>query len=230
MKADDLINALHKELKTSTQSELAEELGISEGALSQWKSSSAGAGFTAHRVASALVKSRSVAIEKNLKGMIKPIVEFYPIDISDSARGSKKEVIRTRDGSTPYAKELKNALKKSCGIYIFYDAYGQALYLGKAEKQDIWTEMKEAYNYRTCAERTISLVDHPKDNLKFQPSHEQPLPIKKTLFKLYDLAYYFSAYDINKGAITELEAFLIRCFANNLMNDRMEKTFAHKKE
>jgi hypothetical protein len=40
---------------------------------------------------------------------------------------------------------------------------------------------------------------------------------------LHDLAAYLSAYRVVDGLIGELESLLIRAFANDLLNVRMEK-------
>ena len=51
---------------------------------------------------------------------------------------------------------------------------------------------------------------------------------KDTQLELFEMAHYFSAYNINYGMIDELEALMVRGFANDLLNVRME-TFAHSR-
>ena len=50
-----------------------------------------------------------------------------------------------------------------------------------------------------------------------------------TQLELFDLAAYFSAYEVADGMIEELEALLVRAFANDLLNVKME-TFAHQRK
>jgi hypothetical protein len=41
--------------------------------------------------------------------------------------------------------------------------------------------------------------------------------------QLADLAMYFSAYKVDEGMINNIEALLVRVFANVILNSRMEK-------
>lgn len=51
---------------------------------------------------------------------------------------------------------------------------------------------------------------------------------KDTQLELCDLAYFFSAYQVVDGMINDLEALMVRGFANDLLNVKME-TFAHSR-
>jgi hypothetical protein len=75
----------------------------------------------------------------------------------------------------------------------------------------------------------IALVSHPERNQEFKPGYEKLRQPKDTLLELYDLAHYFSAYHVDDGMIDDLEALMVRSFANNLLNVRMEK-FAHSRK
>ena len=58
---------------------------------------------------------------------------------------------------------------------------------------------------------------------KFIPAYEKLRTLKKTNVYLSGIASYFSAYKIDECLIDNIEAFLIRTFANDLTNVRMEK-------
>lgn len=126
-----------------------------------------------------------------------------------------------------YARGLRTELEESFGIYIFYDSRGQALYVGKARQQSIWKEINLAFNRKRDVQ-SIALVHHPERNQEFKPGYEKLRQPKDTQLELYDLAYYFSAYHVDDGMIDDLEALMVRGFANNLLNVRME-TFAHSR-
>lgn len=126
-----------------------------------------------------------------------------------------------------YAQGFKAALEDSFGIYVFYDSRGQALYVGKAREQTLWKEMNLAFNRKRDVQ-TIALLHHPERNQEFKPGYEKLRQPKDTKLELFDLAWYFSAYSVHDGMIDDLEALMVRSFANNLLNVRME-TFAHSK-
>jgi hypothetical protein len=75
----------------------------------------------------------------------------------------------------------------------------------------------------------ITLVQHPERNQVFKPGYEKLRQPKDTQLELFDMARYFSAYCVLYGMIDELEALMVRGFANDLLNVRME-TFAHSRQ
>lgn len=225
MRANDLIEALSKKLGTASQSELASVLGVAVGTLINWKNRNED--LSAAQVASALSKSRSAAVKRAQLETIQPIVEFYPIERCRSGRDASWLVFDGGTNANLYAQGLRDALKESVGIYIFYDSRGQALYVGKAKEQTIWKEMNLAFVRKRNIQR-IALVSHPDRNQEFKPGYEKLRQPKDTLLELCDLASYFSAYQVNEGMIDDLEALMVRSFANNLLNVRME-TFAHSR-
>jgi len=225
MKANELIEALSKKLGTTSQSHLASVLGISVGTLVNWKNRDED--LSPAQVASALSKSRSAAVKKAQLETIQPIVEFYPIDRCPTGRNANWLVFDGGKNANLYAQGLRGALEESYGIYIFYDSRGQALYVGKAKEQTIWTEMNSAF-VRERDIQKIALVSHPDRNQAFKPGYEKLRQPKDTRLELYDMAWYFSAYHVDDGMIDDLEALMVRGFANNLLNVRME-TFAHSR-
>ena len=225
MNATKLIEALEKKLGTNSQLDLAAVLGVTVGTLINWKNRDED--LSALQIASALAKSQTAAVRKSQLKTIKPIVEFYPVDRCSSKQGASWEVFDGSKDRSLYAQGLKTALKDSWGIYLFYDSRGHALYAGKAREQTIWKEMNLAFNRKRDVQ-TISLVNHPVRNQEFKPGYEMLRQPKDTQLELFDLACYFSAYDVDDGMIDDLEALMVRGFANDLLNVRME-TFAHMK-
>lgn len=225
MKAIELIEALSKKLKTTSQKELAAVLGVGVGTLINWKNRDQD--LSPLQVASALSKSRSAAVKKSQFEMIQPIVELYPIDKCLSKREASWIVVDGGRDASLYTQGLKAELEDSIGIYIFYDSRGHALYVGKAREQSIWKEMNLAFNRKRNVQ-TIALVHHPERNKEFKPGYEKLRQPKDTQLELFDLAYYFSAYHVDDGVIDDLEALMVRGFANNLLNVKME-TFAHSR-
>lgn len=225
MKAMELIEALGKKLGTNSQLELAAVLGVTVGTLINWKNRDED--LSPLQVASALAKSQSAAVQKAQLETIQPIVEFYRIEKCLTRRESSWQVFDSSKDSILYAQGLRAALDDSYGIYIFYDSRGHALYVGKAREQTIWKEMNLAFNRKRDVQ-TIALVHHPERNQEFKPGYEKLRQPKDTQLELFDLACYFSAYDVDEGMIDDLEALMVRGFANNLLNVRME-TFAHMK-
>jgi hypothetical protein len=225
MKAIELIKALSKKLETNSQVELAAVLGVTVGTLINWKNRNED--LSPLQVASALAKSQSAAVQKAQLETIQPIVEFYRIDKCPTKREASWQVFDGSKGAILYAQGLKAALEDSYGIYIFYDSRGHALYVGKAREQTIWKEMNLAFNRKRDVQ-TIALVHHPERNQEFKPGYEKLRQPKDTQLELFDLACYFSAFHVDYGMIDDLEALMVRGFANNLLNVRME-TFAHMK-
>lgn len=226
MKANDLIQALGKKLGTNSQTELAAVLGVSVGTLINWKNRDED--LSPLQVASALAKSRSAAVQKAQLETIRPIVEFYRIEKWQPKQATNWQVFNGGRDAILYAQGLRSKLDESYGIYIFYDSRGQALYVGKARDQSIWKEMNLAFNRDRGEVQSIKLVQHPERNQEFKPGYEKLRQPKDTQLDLYDLAYYFSAYHVDDGMIDDLEALMVRGFANSLLNIKME-TFAHSR-
>jgi len=225
MRATDLIDALAKKLQTNSQLELASVLGISVATLVNWKNRDED--LSPLQVATALAKSQAAAVQRSQLETIQPIVEFYRIDKTLSKHEANWQVFDGGAEATLYAQGLKTELEDSYGIYIFYDSRGHALYVGKAREQTIWKEMNSAFNRKRDIQ-TITLVHHPERNQEFKPGYEKLRQPKDIQLELSDLAYYFSAYHVDDGMIDDLEALMVRGFANDLLNVRME-TFAHSR-
>lgn len=220
MKGADLIAALKKKLRMETNRDLALKLGMSEFQLNSWNRSVRD--LTPLKIAN-MVKSALVAeVSAKQSATIRPIVEYFPLDAVESRSGVKYELFPAGKDDQALYVGLREELKQSNGIYVFYDSRGRAIYCGKAKKQNLWGEMKAAFN-RPRDTQTVYRVKHPVGRQAFQAAHERPRQPRETQLKLNDIATYFSAYAVDVGMIDDLEALLVRGFANDLLNVRMEK-------
>jgi DNA-binding XRE family transcriptional regulator len=211
-----------EKLKVNTKRDLAKKLGLSENTLSNWKDST----LTPMWLADAIAKTKKISVKNSQIDTIWPIVEFYEITACQAKGGVSWQIFDSSDASNKYSRGLKNELGVP-GIYIFYDSRGQALYVGKSKKQSLWDEMNEAFNRDRV--QTIKLTKH-SGNGEFEPAYQYDKlkRIEKIQVRLHHLAHYFSAYKIIDGMIDDVEALLIRGFANDLLNIKMEKFTYHK--
>ena len=203
---------------------LAERLGMTE---TQLRNAEARENWTPAQVGKLAVK----LISKRPEPFVRPIVEYFPLYNESSLHGAAQEIFTTKNGDGTehsWFRGLKDELMAANGVYVFYDSRGHALYVGKAAKQKLWKEIRNAYN-RPRDVQKISLVDHPLSRqYEYRSSNEKTRKIVKRSVPLYKLAYYLSVYEVSDSAIEDVEALLIRGFANDLMNVRME-TFSHSK-
>ncbi len=220
MNAENLIRALEKKLGTSSQKELAASLGVTVQTLNNWISQ--GKDLTPNQVAAALAKSQLAAVQKVQLQTIRPLAEFFQIEATASKQDVNWEVFDGSPAATLYAQGLKEQLQSAYGIYLFYDSRGQSIYVGKARRQSLWKEINNAFNRERDVQK-VKLVTHPNQNRAFTPGHEKLRQPKWTTLKLCELAYYFSAYEVDPGMVDDLEALLIRGFANDLLNVKMER-------
>lgn len=220
MNGKDLITELKRKLSIKTDRALAEHLGMTEVAVGGWKRSAKS--LTPRQVANAIDKASKVAVKKAHRATLRPIVEFFPIDAVESTGGMKYELFPTGKDDNPLHVQLRKTLSKAIGIYVFYDTRGRAIYAGKAQEQSLWAEMKSVFN-RERDTQSVYRVSHPSRRQDFKPSYEMPRQPVRTQLLLSDLAAYVSAYEVEKMMICDLEALLVRGFANDLLNVRMEK-------
>jgi len=230
LKASDFVNDLRKKFPEEYQKNgdrgIAERLGISPQTLRKWSKS--GSEIESFQITNAFIKAQDTAVTEAQYNTIKPIVEFYPIHWAESVGGANYEVLPLKNNATSIQNGLREELKKRNGLYIFYDTRGKALYAGKAKLQSLWKEMNHAFNRDRDEVQAITLVTHPEREQEFFPAFSYPRQPKKQTLKLHDLAAYFSAYWVSDGMIDDLEALLVRGFANDLLNIKMEK-FNHFK-
>jgi hypothetical protein len=214
-----IIAQLKKKFRASTDRDLANRIGMSIPAIQLWKNRQ----IITERQLSALVQRATLAGERNMQARaIRPLVEFFRIVRTPSKQGARW-VLSAADGNDRYFEGLRRELDSSRGVYIFFDSRGQAIYTGKARKQSLWKEMNLAYNRERGEIQKIKRVKHPRRNQTYRNSDAKSRQIADYVVPLYELATYFSAYKVADGMIAELEAMLVRSFANDLLNKRMER-------
>lgn len=223
MNGNEVVDALRRKFKTDSDKELAERLGRSLTSINHWRSLDV---LTPLQIANMVADGKQVAKVEAAHEAIRKIVEFYPVTPTTSAGGKLVELFAV-DGDT-FREGLRADLEETQGIYLFYDSRGKALYAGKTERQSLWAEMKKALNRpRNPIHQNIYRVDH--QGTTFDPSVEGRRQIAQRAVLLSELARYFSAYEVQPAMIPQLEALLVRGFANDLLNHRMEK-FSHQKD
>jgi hypothetical protein len=230
MKASEFVSDLRKKFSEEYESNgdrgISERLGISLQTLRSWSKSDSE--LAAFQITNAFLKAQDAAVAEAQYHTIKPIVEFYPIHCSDSKQGAKYELLPLQRDASTMQNGVREELLVRSGLYIFYDTRGKALYAGKAKTQSLWKEMNLAYNRNRDEVQAITLVSYPEREQEFLPAYKKPRQPKDCTLKLHDLAAYFSAYWVMEGMVDDLEALLVRGFANDLLNIRMER-FDHFK-
>ena len=217
MNGSELISILKNKFKVQSDTDLSKISGISIGTINNWKNGSAN--LIPRQIGNLVEKAKKREAVNCIINSIKPIIEYYTIDHSESKQGKNWEIIKSDNG---IGKKIKEDLKLSHGIYIFYNSQCEAIYLGKAKNLNLWAEMNKTFN-RKRKSQYVWAVYHPDKVQDFTPAHEKLRELKKTNVYLYDIASYFSAYEVDKNLIDNLESLLIRGFANDLNNVRMEK-------
>lgn len=212
-----LIEELKQKFNVATDGELAKTTGVSLASINKWKANSAK--ITPKQIGNLIMKAKRQEAKSCLTTAVQPIVEYYEIDHAESKNGANWEPIPT---DSERGKTIKQLLESSSGIYVFYNSQCRAIYIGKARKQNLWREMISAFN-RNRGSQGVYKVAHPEKGQKFTPAYEKLRALKRTNVYLSDIAVYFSAFKVEEHLIDNIEAFMIRAFANDLTNVRMEK-------
>lgn len=224
MKGNELVTALIKKFRLNTERELADLLHVSAVTVAGLRKTEI---ISVNKFANLIAKTLKSGAAKAEAEAVMPVVEFFVIDRSESKQSTKYELfsIEVEGKVHKYREGLKKELCGHHGVYIFFDSAGKAIYVGKAKRQNLWSEMTNAYN-RARAQQIIKLVSHPSRNQDYTPCNEKERQITPRYVKLCEMATYFSAYSVANGMIDSIESLLIRSFANNLLNTKMEKAVA----
>lgn len=204
-----------------TDRELAARLGMTTQALNNWRGRS---DITPRQMAGMLAKLEARSASVAYSNAITPVVEFFELQPSESKRSANMVIFEEKeDGGSnhPYLSGLRRELETHSGIYVFHDSRGRALYAGKAVKQSLWKEINLVYNRERPVQK-LRRVDHPERRQDFRTSDEIRRKILERNVSLYEIARYVSAYSLPEQLISKMEALLIRSFANDLLNARME--------
>lgn len=224
MSGQEIVTQMQHHFRANTLAELSNKVGMTNQAIQNWKSRT---NVTSRQIAG-LVRNASKAGASALQAnAIRPLVEFFRIERCESRNGAKYEIFTPRqDGYVvdhPYRAGLKDELARHCGVYIFFDSRGQAIYAGKARKQSLWKEVNLAFNRDRGSVQNIKRVRHPEKRVQYRTSDEKARQITEATVPLHELASYFSAYHVADEMIDDLESLLVRSFANDLLNKRMER-------
>jgi hypothetical protein len=208
MKGSHFIDALRKKYKIDTDSALAAEIGYTQGRIAQIR----GQNVSLRTIVNVTGKVAAATLNDRVSAM-QPIVEFF--HISEDQKSERSFL----DLSKPDQKKLQDLLKRTCGIYVFYNSEVEVIYVGKT-KNKLWDEMINAFN-RTMKNYNRFYVSHPRN--RYSPrKNGLTRSIAKKQFYLYDTAEYFSAYSISSEFIDFFEKLLIRMLPNDLLNVRIE--------
>jgi hypothetical protein len=223
MTGEQIVRALKRKLRVHTDVALAIQLGVTVQSIQNWKGR---ARPTPRQVAELVHRAHGAGARHLQAKALRPLVEFFSIEKCESRQGIRFQVFSDREGSGrshPYRAGLKGELDSHHGVYVFFDSRGQAIYAGKARRQTLWKEINLAYNRQRGEVQKIRRVRHPARRQKYRTSDEKARQIVEQLVPLHDLATYFSAYEVADVMIDDLEALLVRSFANDLLNIRMER-------
>jgi len=154
------------------------------------------------------------------KSAIRTIVEFYPIDAKHAAAKKLLDADQRSGPANKYhhglRKELENA---KSGVYVFFDSMGKAVYIGKTVDQNLWRRMHQSFKLKKVSQ--LYRVRHPKINVAYKSNEEKQRKLKPHQVKVYEVARYFSAYNVHRDLVGAVEALLIRAAANNIQNTQM---------
>ncbi|WP_157476694.1 hypothetical protein [Lysobacter sp. Root690] len=226
MKGQELLDELAKRhqrlngLGHITDSALAKTLGVTPPALVNYRKGK----LTCRQFVNLLESYSKARIDELIVATVVPVVEFFEIEYHDT--GSRYLVFSDRaesGGKHPYLEGLKQRLDGKRGIYVFHDSRGRAIYAGKAQKLTLWDELNNAFNRDRREVQSIKRVSHPQKRVKYKGPEEKKRQIVRQNVPLHDIAAYFSAYEVPDRLIGKFEALIVRAFANDLLNVRMEK-------
>jgi hypothetical protein len=219
MDSKKLVDELRKKFEEPNNKLLADNLGVSYATLQQWHAEPRE--LTPRQVVNIIDKAKRKGASETHLVRVRPIAEYYPIEAARSQQGVKWELFNAEESGNKRQEGLKEVLRQSRGVYVFYDSSGSAIYVGKAKEQSLWDEMKNAFN-RDRKTQKLRIVRHPTTGTGYQPAYESPRSIVKTHLLLSDISAYFSAYDVAIDMINNIEALLVRVYANGLLNARAE--------
>lgn len=228
MNGNDLLGEIKRRImkergtKTVADNVVANFLGITQPALVNIK----GKELSPRQIGNLLEKYHAARQRELVQNTVLPIVEFLHIDPVEKKRAAGWQIFGTGNGGDEdnrYLSGLRERLEQKHGIYVFHDSRGRAIYAGKAQKLSLWAEMNNAFNRDRKEVQSIKRVCHPSRNVLYRGPEEKERQIVKEPVALHHIASYFSAYEVPDMFISKFEALIVRAFANDLLNVRMEK-------
>ena len=196
---------------------LARYLGITPATLASFK----GKELTARQICNVIDSYAQARVAELVDKSVEPIIEFLQLVPCQTTTRKSWQLFSTLRNGKPnrYLKALRERLEGSHGIYVFHDSRGRAMYVGKAQQLTLWTEMNNAFNRDRKEVQNIKRVTHPISQGGYAARERQ---IVKRPVALHAMASYVSAYEVPDELISKFEALLVRSFANDLSNVRME--------
>ena len=218
-----IVDGFRQKFGLSSDSSLAAKLGVTNASIAQWRKRTT---VTARQLIGLVVKSQKAAVRQVEKAGIRPVVEFFQLKKRKVGDGTNYEMFDHTGGLQephPYLSGLRKELEQHHGVYVFFDSSGRSIYAGKARKQTLWKEMNLAFNRDRDDLQTIRRVKHPSTKSVYKTSDEKLRQIVQLSVPLHELAAYVSAYAVEDSLVSVVEAMLVRSFANDLLNKRMER-------
>jgi hypothetical protein len=209
MLARKVFESLAIKVGLNGQSDVAKYLGVAGSRISTLWSQN-----LSEKTVATLLKNAKASGANQLASSIRPIVEFYPV--SDCSSSARSIIDQSDDGN----KRLRRVLESASGVYSFYNSELEIIYIGKAKKQNLWTEILQAYNTDKAHYERYA-VRHPRG--AYRPTADGSVrKIARQAISLRDATVFFSAYSVGDELIDALETLLIRLTPNDLLNVRME--------
>lgn len=225
---DDVVAALHRHLETDSIAALAKKVGVTQQAVRYWEVTPT---LTARQIAGMVKAAVEVTSADTYRNAVRPLVEFFPLAKCASRHGAKYELFAVKSAKGKvhrYLDGLKRELDQHHGVYVFFDSRGQAIYAGKARKTTLQAEITHAFNRDRGSVQKIRRVKHPSRNQAYRTTDEKARQIHEFEVPLHELAAYFSAYAVADPLIDDVESLLLRSFANDVLNKRMERFGLHR--
>ncbi|MBD9477242.1 hypothetical protein IB268_30330 [Achromobacter sp. ACM01] len=221
---EELVIALKAKYGLKTDRALANHLDLTPAGLNVWRRWKV---VTPKQILNVLARAERAAQKELHRNAIRPVVEFFKLDKVPSRHGTKFEIFDSSP-THPYLHGLSEELRTHHGVYVFFDSRGHAIYAGKARKQKLWKELNLAFNRDRKDVQTVKRVNHPSRRQPYKTNEEKQRQISSRAIPLHDMAAYVSAYKVVDEMVDGVEAMLVRSFANDLLNVRMERFFNGK--
>jgi hypothetical protein len=175
--------------------------------------------ITERQIVNLMEKAAKAAENRLIENAVLPIMEFIPIKTPSQTRERNWHIFSSK--ADPDLSGLEKRLQQAHEIYVFHDSSGRAIYAGKAERQRLWSEINQAFNRSRGAVQSIWRVESRASPVRWEGQEKRQ--IKKVPVALYEIASYVSAYEVLPELIGKFEALIMRSFAHDLLNVRMEK-------
>ena len=167
------------------------EIRVGGATETQWK--------TKKEISPTILKNALRKFEnQKLSSAVAPVVEFHKLNFD---HGHNVDTLRRRIDDEVVIENLK----RTPGIYAFYETQGRLVYVGKTEKNNLFQEMTQRYAGKKVPFRVLKGGKAKQENASIK-----------------DVATYFSAYKVHDHLISNVEALLTRIIINNASNLRVE--------